>query len=143
MALTSSPHLTQCCSLLLGPLAPRTSLACVCCLPPPFCSLAPPFCLALAFCWGESPSSQLPSKYLLTLRWKVSKLQEQDENSLLLSSTFRMGTWECEAFLAAYYVYSYHLHEGWQGRNVTSVIYTSQQDSSALYPSLTKRRMEG
>lgn len=93
------PVLTQCCSHLAAP-APRTSLACVRCLLPSV--HLPPFCLAFAFCWGESPSSQLPSHYLLTLRWKVSKLQEQDENSLLPSSTFRMGTWECETFLAAY-----------------------------------------
>lgn len=115
----------------------------MCVLPAPLGSLAPPFCLAFAFCWGESPSSQLPSPYLLTLRWKVSKLQEQDENSLLPSSTVRMGTQECEAFLAAYNILLSPT-QGLTGQECDlSYIYISQQDSSALYPSLTKRTTEG
>lgn len=88
-----TPILIQCYSQLTSPI-PCTSRACVCCLLL-FCSLAP-FCSAFAFCSGESRSSQLPSHLSFD-----TKLQEQDE-----SSTFRMGTWEFEAFLgptAAYY----------------------------------------
>lgn len=52
------------------------------------------FCSAFALRWRGGPSSQLPSRYLLTLKRKVSKVQEQDGNSLLPSLTFRMGLWE-------------------------------------------------
>lgn len=47
-----------------------------------------------------------------------------------------MGTWECEAFLAAS-VHSYYLRRGLTGQECDLSSYTSQQDSSALDPSLT------
>lgn len=56
------------------------------------CSL----CLAFALCSGGGPCSQFPSHHLLTLRRKVSKLQDQDGNSLLPSPTFRVGPWETD-----------------------------------------------
>lgn len=73
-----------------------------------------PFCSAFALRWRGGPSSQLPSRYLLTLKRKVSKVQEQDGNSLLPSLTFRMGLWETEAFQApiAAYCTPHHLHKG-------------------------------
>lgn len=112
-----TPVLTQCYSQLTSP-TPCTSRACVCCLLL-FCSPAP-FWSAFAFCWGESHSSWLLSHLSLTLRWEVSKLQEQDE-----SSTFRMGAWEFEAFLGptAAYCTPPTCTRDWQGRIVTSVIY--------------------
>lgn len=99
-------------------LLPCTSRACVCCLLL-FCSLAP-FWSAFAFCWGESHSPWLLSHLSLTLRWEVSKLQEQDE-----SSTFRLGAWEFEAFLGptAAYCTPPNCTRDWRGRIVTSVIY--------------------
>lgn len=59
-----------------------------------------PFCSPFALRWRGGPSSQLPSRYLLTLKRKISKVQEQDGNSLLPSLTFRTGLWETEAFQA-------------------------------------------
>ena len=52
---------------------------------------SPPFCPALALRWRGSPNSQLPSGCLLTLRRKVSKLQEQDGTSSMPSPTFWTG----------------------------------------------------
>lgn len=54
-----------------------------------------------------------------------------------------MGTQECEAFLAAYNILLSPA-QGLTGQECDlSYIYISQQDSSALYPSLTKRTTEG
>lgn len=46
------------------------------------------FCSAFALHWCGGPSPQLPSCYLLTLRRKVSKSQEQDRSSLPPSPNF-------------------------------------------------------
>lgn len=73
-----------------------TSPACVCLLPPPPSVRLLPFCLPFALCSGGGLCPQLPSHHLLTLRRKISKLQDQKGNSLLPSPTFRVGPWETD-----------------------------------------------
>lgn len=91
--------------------ASRTLLACMPLAPVLFaCSRS----VQLLLCTGVEA---LAPSYLLTLRRKVSKLQEQDRNYLLPSPTFRMGPWETEAILApiAAYCTPYRLHLGRTG----------------------------
>lgn len=53
-----------------------------------------------------------------------------------------MGTWECEAFLAAYYVYSYHLHRGLAGQECDlSYIYIPARQLCPV--SLTYQKEDG
>lgn len=56
-----------------SPLLPPPHHWHVCALLAPLLFARPPSVWLLAFCWGERRSSQLPSPYLLTLRWEVSK----------------------------------------------------------------------
>lgn len=115
------PYLTPSSLPVLQPahLSPAscTSLACVPLAPVLFaCSPS----VQLLLCVGVealAPSSQLPSRYLLTLRRKVCKSQVQDGNSLLLSPTFSISPRETEAFLGptAAYCIPHHLHMGWTG----------------------------
>lgn len=88
-----------------------TSLACV---PLALVLFAHSPSVQLLLCVGVEALAPNSPHALLTLKRKVSKVQEQDGNSLLPSLTFRMGLWETEAFQApiAAYCTPHHLHKG-------------------------------